>query len=148
MPENPFEVLRLDPTASEEEVVRQAGRLRRLSRGEAALNAVRQAVQELTRSAGERALHAVLTHPRPCYRWPALERLAAVHRRLPRAEGSGEAPPPDPDEFVDLLLRAVAEELELPPLPFEPPEGGDTPEEIARQTAEALWQGLLYDPGT
>jgi hypothetical protein len=148
MPENPFEVLRLDPTASEEEVVRQAGRLRRLSRGEAALNAVRQAVQELTRSAEGRALHAVLTHPRPCYRWPALERLAAEHRRPPRAAGSEAVPPPDITEFADLLLRILAEELDLAPQPFEPPEGGDTPEEVARQTAEALWQGLLYDPGT
>src|SRR5918912_670354 len=51
---NPFEVLRLDPSASEEEVVRQAGRLRQRVTDERSLNAVRQAVQELAGSAERR----------------------------------------------------------------------------------------------
>lgn len=80
---NPFEVLRLDPSASDEEVVRQGGRLRQRAADEETLAAIRQAVQALTANAEDRQLHSLLTHPRPCYRWPALERFAAAFRRPP-----------------------------------------------------------------
>ena len=79
--QNPFEVLHLDPTASIEEVVAQAGRLRQRAAGEAELTAIRQAVQLLTGSNEERFVQAMLTHPRPCYSWPALERFRATFRR-------------------------------------------------------------------
>jgi hypothetical protein len=143
--ENPFEVLRLPPTATEEEVVRQAGRLRQRAPGEAALNAVRQAVQALTGRAEDRALLALLTHPRPCYSWPALEKFAAAFRRAPAAEPGPACPPLDAEELTGLLLAALAEELDLPPLPFEVPAAGEDADEIHRQTAEALWQSLLGD---
>jgi hypothetical protein len=144
--DSPFEVLRLPPTASEEEVVRQAGRLRQRAGGEAALNAIRQAVQALTGRAEDRALLALLTHPRPCYSWPALEKFAAAFRRAPAAEPGGAACPPfDAEEFTALLLEALAEELDLPPLPFEVPPVAEDAAEIQRQTAEALWQALLGD---
>ena len=143
--ENPFEVLRLPPTASEEEVVRQAGRLRQRAAGEAALNAIRQAVQALTGRAEDRALLALLTHPRPCYSWPALEKFAAAFRRAPAAGHGAACPPFDAEEFTALLLEALAEELDLPPLPFEVPPVAEDGAEIQRQTAEALWQALLGD---
>ena len=144
--ENPFEVLRLPPTATEEEVVRQAGRLRQRATGEAALNAIRQAVQALTGRAEDRALLALLTHPRPCYSWPALEKFAAAFRRAPAVEaGAAACPPFDAEELTSLLLAALAEELDPPPLPFEVPAAAEDMAEIQRQTAEALWQALLGD---
>ena len=144
--ESPFEVLRLPPTATEEEVVRQAGRLRQRASGEAALNAIRQAVQALTGRAEDRALCALLSHPRPCYQWPALEKFAAAFRRAPAAEaGAAACPPFDAEELTSLLLAALAEELDLPPLPFEVPPAAEDAAEIQRQTAEALWQSLLCD---
>jgi hypothetical protein len=146
MTENPFEALRLPPGASEEEVVRQAGLLRQRATDEAARNAIRQAVQALTGRPEERALHALLTHPRPQHRWPALERFAATFRRAPASEaGAGACPPLDLDELTGLLLAAVAEELGPAPLPFEPVDTCEEADEVRRQTAEALWQGLLAD---
>jgi hypothetical protein len=140
---SPFEVLRLAPHSSEEEIVRQAGLLRQRATDEEALNAIRQAVQALTGQAEERALHALLTHPRPVYAWPALERLAAAFRRPPAG-----APPPAPldvDEFRELLLASVAQELELVSLPFEAVPLDESADEVRRQTFEALWQSLLAD---
>ena len=61
---NPFEALRLDPSSSEEEVVKQAARLRQRAADEAELAEVRQAVQALTGRPEDRLLHALLTHPR------------------------------------------------------------------------------------
>jgi hypothetical protein len=144
MSENPFERLQLDPAGTEEEVVRAAALLRRRAADEAALNAVRQAVQALTAHPEERLLHALLAHPQPAYRWPALERLAAAFRRPP----AGEAPPGPPldmSEFTDLLLAVVAQELEPAALPLEAPGEGESAEEVRRQAAEALWQGLPAD---
>jgi hypothetical protein len=104
---NPFEVLRLDPAASEEEIVRQAGRLRQRTVNEESLATLRRAVQLLTGRAEDRALHALLTHPRPCYRWPAVERFLALHRRPLKA-----SPCPELDlvEFTALLRAAQAGE--------------------------------------
>ena len=53
---NPFEALRLDPSASEEEAVKQAARLRQRAADEAELTAVRQAVQALTGRPEDRLL--------------------------------------------------------------------------------------------
>ena len=148
MTANPFEILRLDPSATEEEIVRQAGRLRQRATDEATRNAIRQAVQALTARAEDRELLALLTHPRPCHHWPALERFAAAFRRPPAATGTAPTCPPlDMEEFADILCGLIAEELELSPLPFEPIASGETPDEIERQSAEALWQSLIFDPG-
>jgi len=145
---NPFEVLRLDPSASEEEVVRRAGQLRQRASDEATLTALRQAVQALTGRSEERRLHALLSPPRPCYAWPALEQLATLYRRPPQtaAAESVSAPELDLQEFASLLLPLVRAELDPAPLPFTPPPVEETPEEIARQTAEALWQLLPFEP--
>lgn len=148
MTANPFEILRLDPSATEEEIVRQAGRLRQRATDEATRNAIRQAVQALTARAEDRQLLALLTHPRPSHHCPALERFAAAFRRPPASAGSAPACPPlDMEEFADLISKLVAEELELPPLTFEPIASTETPQEVERQTVEARWQSLLFDPG-
>lgn len=146
---NPFEVLRLDPGASEEEIVRAAGRLRLRAADEHAAAGVRQAVQALTGPAEARRLHALLTHPKPCYDWPALERFVAAFRRRPQAapDALPPCPPLDLAEFEALLLPLLAEELNVPPRPFAPVAAAEPPEEIRRQTVEALWQALLFDPG-
>jgi hypothetical protein len=103
-------------------------------------------VQALTGRAEDRALLALLTHPRPCYSWPALEKFAAPFRRAPAAEpGAAACPPVDAEGLTALLLAALAEELDLPPLPFEVPAAAEGAGEIRRQTAEALWQALLGD---
>lgn len=148
MTANPFEVLRLDPSATEEEIVRQAGRLRQRATDEATRNAIRQAVQALTARAEDRLLLALLTHPAPQHHWQALERFAAAFRRAPAAIRSNQpCPPLDFEEFTSLLRELAAEELELPPLSFESVPDEETPGEIERQTAEALWQSLVFDPG-
>lgn len=142
---NPFEVLRLDPSATEEEVVRQAGRLRQRSTPEE-LAAIRQATQALTGRAEERLLHALLTHPHPCYAQPALERFAATFRRPPPTPANtAPCPPLDLHELASLLEGLLADELEFAPPPFVPLPATDDAEEIERQAAEALWQSLLYD---
>jgi hypothetical protein len=143
---NPFEVLRLDPTAPEEEVVRQAGRLRQRAADEAAHNAVRLAVQALTASAAARGLHALLTHPRPAHQAAALERFAAAFRRPPGSANPPACVPLDLEEFTALLRSLVAQQLEVPALGFEGVPAPEGPEEIRRQTAEALWESLLFDP--
>ena len=143
--ESPFEVLRLPPTASEEEVVRQAGRLRQRA-NEAELAAIRQATQVLTGHPEERLLHALLTHPKPCYASSALDRFAAVFRRAPQTPANTTpCPPLDVREFARLLEALLADELELPPPPFDALPAADDAEEIERQAGEAVWQSLLYD---
>jgi hypothetical protein len=147
MSANPFEVLRLDPSASEEAIVRQAGRLRQRSTDEATRNAIRQAVQALTARAEDRQLLALLTHPAPCHHWPALERFAATFRRPPTPEACPPCPALDLREFEGLVKQLAAAELDWTPLVFEPIAAGEEREEIDRQTVEALWQSLLFDPG-
>jgi hypothetical protein len=145
---NPFEILRLDPSATDEEIVRQAGRLRQRATDEATRNAIRQAVQALTARPEDRLLFALLTHPAPRHHSPALDRFVAAFRRPPAVTGSGEpCPPVDIEEFTGLLRELAAEELEMAPLSFEPIPAEETPAEIERQTAEALWQSLVFDPG-
>jgi hypothetical protein len=143
---NPFEVLHLAPTASEDEIVRRASQLRRRAGDEAALAELRRAVQSLTGRAEERQLLSLLTHPRPGYAMPALERLAKAFRRPPMsAEAVESCLAFDFVEFAGLIGRQLAEELDVPPAPFEEVASEDGPEEIRRQTEEALWQGLLID---
>lgn len=146
MARNPFEVLQLDPSCSPEEVVRQGARLRQRAASEADANAIRQAVQALTGSEDDRLLAALLTHPRPGYPSAALEQFAAAFRRAPTPSEEQPAPPFDAGAFGALLLATQAEGLELPARPFEFPEGGEAPEEIERQSAEALWQSLPGNP--
>jgi hypothetical protein len=148
MQRNPFEVLKLDPGATEEEIVRQAGRLRQRATDEAEVAAIRQAVQALTGKPEERQLHALLTHPKPEYANAALERLIAAFRRPPAAGGPAPAPevPFDAEEFYRLLLAQAAAGLEMPAQPFEPVPRTEDAAEIRKQLAEALWQSLLYDP--
>ena len=55
-------------------------------------------------------------------------------------------PPLDLEEFSELVRSLSAEELELAAPPFEALPSGETPEEVCRQTMEALWQNLLFDP--
>ncbi len=143
---NPFEVLHLDPAASEEEIVRHAGRLRQRVTDEETLTAIRQAVQALTARPEDRRLWALLTHPRPEYSHPALDRLAATFRRPPVApEEAAVCPGLDEQEFLALLIGQVLEELELPALEFEPVAPVEDAAEIQRQLAEALWQSLPAD---
>jgi hypothetical protein len=148
MPDNPFEVLRLSPASTEEEIVRHAARLRQRAGSEVEMNAIRQAVQALTTSALERDRHALLTHPRPGWHNPELEWLAGAFRRPPTPAEPPATPPFDEAEFTDLLLAALAATLDFQPLPLEPIDSPEDPAEVRRQTAEALWQSLLVDART
>jgi hypothetical protein len=125
---NPFEVLRLDPTASNEEVVAQACRLKQRGANERELTAIRQAVQILTGSGDERFVQAMLSHPHPRYHWPALERLWAAFRRPP--QGAGEQTPrcpPKLEEFAEMLLPILGERWDVEKLPDLPEETGKHP---------------------
>jgi hypothetical protein len=134
---NPFEVLRLDPTASDEEVIAQAGRLRQRAADEEEVNAIRQAVQVLTGSAAERFVHQMLAHPRPCYDWPALERFRAAFRRPPPAAPGG--PAPDPAEVARLLGSFLTGDLDLGPAESV---GSEPAEDMARADLESQWRRL------
>jgi hypothetical protein len=140
---NPFEVLKLDPSAGEEQIVQRAALLRQTSTDEATLTAVRQAVQALTNSAAARQLESLLTHPAPVHDWPRLDRLTAVFRRPPE-EATAQAQPVslDVEEIRELLQPLLTRSLENPPLLFEPPAIRETTEEIMRQSIEGLWQIL------
>jgi hypothetical protein len=146
MHDNPFELLRLPPTATEEDAVRQAERLCQRAADEPARNAIRQAVRQLTGSAEERALHALLTHPRPDHGNAELERFQIAFRRPPASTAqAANCPELDLEAVRALLRQALAGELEPGMLPLEAVPVDDPPEEIARQTAEAMWQSLVSD---
>ncbi len=99
-----------------------------------------------TGSAEEQALHALLTHPRPDHGHAELERFQAAFRRPPKSESAaGPLPALDLDEVRDLLRQALAAELEPTSMPLESLAVDDSPDEIARQTAEVLWQSLVMD---
>jgi hypothetical protein len=145
---NPFEVLGLDPGATEEQIVHKAGRLRQRCADEATLTAIRQAVQALTGNAEDRQLHALLAHPQPAYQWPALEQLVRAHRRPPAANSTPTTCPTlDVEEFAALLRALLADELEITPESFEPVPSEVNAIELFRQAEEAQWQKLLCDPG-
>jgi hypothetical protein len=143
--QNPFEVLCLDPAAGNEEVVARAGRLRQQATGEPEVTALRQAVQALTGPAAERFLQAMLTHPRPCYLWPDLDRLRAVFRRPPGPAEVALSPCPafDWTEFALLLQQAAGEPGD--PAHLALPEEQETPggREGSWETAVARWQDLV-----
>jgi hypothetical protein len=146
MSDNPFEVLKLPPTASPEEIVRQGARLMQRTTDEPARNAIRQAVRALTESDEARGLQALLTHPNPGQGSGELERFTTAFRRPPRASGEAACPPVDVEEFRVLMLDAIAGESPPPPLTLERIESNEPAEEIERQTAEALWQSLVAQP--
>jgi hypothetical protein len=81
--DNPFEILGLDPTATDEQIVRRAALLHQLATDDDTHTRLRQAVQALTGSPGQRQLWALLTHPRPIHDWPALDQFIAAFRHLP-----------------------------------------------------------------
>ena len=143
---NPFEVLCLDPAATEEGVVRQAERLRQRTTDETVLGAIRQAAMALTGTPEERQLHALLTHPRPAVASPALDRFAAAFRRAPVATAPSPCPDLDRAEFLRLLLNAAVEESDPPSTPFDPVASADDADEISRQWTAAVWRSLLFDP--
>jgi hypothetical protein len=145
---NPFEALRLDPAAGEEQIVAHAGRLRQRTTDDAEVAAIRRAVQALTGRAEERWLHQLFTHPRPCYQWRALERLVAAYRRpVPPSEAAGaggrlpECTEPDFGELAILLDPSTAGEAPIPA------DIGACSEKTRQQIASALWQCLLHDFG-
>jgi hypothetical protein len=146
MTETPFETLKLPPTATPEEIVRRGALLCRRLSDEGARDAVRQAVRELTESDESRALQALLTHPDPAHDSPELERFQSAHRRPPRAREQAASPPLDIEEFRGLLLGFIAAETPARPLSLERVEAAESPEEIERQSAEALWQSLVAQP--
>ncbi len=147
MKDNPFEVLKLDPSATEEEIVRRAGQLRQTATEEE-LTEVRQAVQALTGQAEARRLFALLTHPGPVHAWPALDRLEAVFRRPP--QGSKQEAPALPAldlaEVGSLLRPLLLAALDDAPLDAEMPAIIETPEEILKQTIEGVWKVLPFEP--
>src|SRR5262245_57261227 len=116
--ENPFELLRLQPTAAAAEIVRHAGRLRQRNPDEADVAAVRQAVQALTGDTQERLLHELLSFANACYRWPAVEALASRWRRPPTPAAAPFQAKLDLSEFAALLRRLAAEQWQPVPLPL------------------------------
>ena len=149
MSENPFEVLKLDPNATEEEIVQQAGRLRQQTTNEQELTAIRQAVQALTSGDEERALLRLFTHPQPDHDGSAVENLANAFRRPPQASASQDVPECsalDLEALAEIMKPFVVRELRPEKLPLEPAAIEETPKEIERQTIEAMWQALPFDP--
>jgi hypothetical protein len=144
---NPFEVLQLDPLATPEEIVAQAGRLRQTAADEEEMNRIRQAVQALTAQPEDRDLVAMFTFPRPGYQLPERDRFLQAFRRspAPAAPMPTDIPPLDETEVAMLILGVLSEELAAPPVPLEPLPLEEGAEDIRAQQAEALWQSLLYD---
>lgn len=146
MTETPFETLKLPPTATNEEIVRQGAALCRTTADESVRDAIRQAVRSLTEKDEDRVLQALLTHPNPEYHSAERERFIAAHRRPPRSESQVSVPPLDIEEARTLLLSLLTNEPPAAPLPLERLAAVEPPEEIERQTAEALWQSLVAQP--
>lgn len=143
---NPFEILEVGPAATDDDVVKRAGEKRQRATTAAELAEVRRAVQALTASAKDRCLLSLLAHPRPAYNAPALVRLAQIYRSSPLPASSNPACPAiDLAEFADLAAVRMAAELEPPQLPFAPVGSEEEPAEVRRQSAEAIWEGLIFD---
>ncbi len=143
--QNPFEILHLDPSADNQEVIAQAGRLRQRAIGEPEVTALRQAVQALTGAAEERFVQQMLTHPRPCCHWPDLDRFRAAFRRPPQP-AAGELPPCpslDVHEFTRALEQAVGPLHGLPHGPGPEGQGRSGAENEPWESARDHWQELL-----
>lgn len=136
---NPFEVLQLPVDATTEQIMVAAARLAQSGDEEA-----REAVRQLTASDEERQLHAWLTPPGSVGRSAELERFVTQHRRPPAGLPLN-VPPVDETELRALLRAALLRELQPRPVPLQTVPINETPEEIARQTAEAVWMSLLFD---
>ena len=145
MPDNPFEILRLDPTTSVEEAMRQADRLAGETADEPLRQRLRGAAQQLTISPDRAALAALLTPPAPGYSSDALREFIVRHGSPPAGTPSEARPRLDLDEFRRRLLETIAGELSPGVAELEPLEITESGAEIARQTAEAMWQALLSD---
>ena len=146
---NAFETLKLNPSATEEEIVQQAGKIRQRTTDEATQSKIRQAVQQLTSTEEKRRLESLLTYQEPRYDWDAIVRLMNAHRRPPAGEqvqSQEQCPPLDAKLLASLLREMWANELQSGELSFVPPRIEELPEELDRQTVEALWRALLYDP--
>jgi hypothetical protein len=143
--QNPFEVLRLDPAAGNEEVVARAARLRQQATAEPEVTALRQAVQALTGPTEERFLQAMLTHPRPCYLWADLDRLRAAFRRPPGQVEATLSPCPafDWTEFASLLQQAAGEPGDPAHLSVSEEKVTSRGGEESWESAVARWQGLV-----
>lgn len=146
MTDNPYEVLQLSPEAGEAEIVARAALLCQRTPDEAARGRYRQAAVRLTASLEQRRLFALLTHPHPDPAGAERQRFIAAFRRPP-AGITAALPGVDVTEFDALLRDLLARDLDTPAGPFEAVAAGVSAEEIARQTAEALWQRLLAEPG-
>jgi hypothetical protein len=149
MNSNPFEVLKLDPSATEEEIVRKAGLLRQTASDEETLTAVRQAVQALTGRPEDRTLLGLLTHQGAVHQWPALDRLESAFRKPPESTQAAPAEQLaiDLKEVAALLRPILVETLADEPVPLEMPPVVETPEEIQTQTVEGVWQVLPFEIG-
>ena len=145
MPDNPFEVLRLDPTTSVEEAMRHADRLAGETTDEPLRQRLRQATQQLTASPDRAALAALLTPPAPGYASEDLRAFIAKYGPPPAGTPAEARPRLDESEFRRRLLEAIAGELSPGVAELEPLEIAESGAEIARQTAEAMWQALLSD---
>ena len=145
MPDNPFEVLRLDPTASVEDAIRQADRLAQETADEPLKQRLRQAAHQLSSSPDRAALFALLTPPAPGYASEVLREFIVRHGSPPVGTPTEARPRLDEDEFRRRLLETVADDLSPGVAELEPLEIAESGAEIARQTAEAMWQALLSD---
>lgn len=146
MTDSPFDILGLPPTAGEDEVVRQAARLCGRTSDEAARGRYREAARLLTGDAARRELFALLTHPGSHPESPELTRFVNAHRRPPASPAAPAARPPlDAAEVRAMLREARLAELAPAPRPLALVEAGEPADEVARQTAEALWQGLVAE---
>jgi hypothetical protein len=145
MPDNPFEVLRLDPATSVEEAIRLADRLAQETTDEPLRQRLRQAAQQLAISPDRAALAALLTPPAPAYSSETLHEFLVRHGSPPTGTPSAALPALDEDEFRRRLLETIAGELSPGVAELEPLEITEGGAEIARQTAEAMWQALLSD---
>lgn len=144
MMEQPFEVLRLPPTATAEQAVRQAARLTQLAPDEATRNRVRQAIQQLMASPQAWTLASLLAHPLPQYERPEVERFVAQHRRPPAGLAAAPLPEVDWEELRAVRLDWLESQRSLPTLPLEPMPNAEAEEAPAENTA---WPRLVDQPG-
>jgi hypothetical protein len=141
--QNPFEILRLDPAVTTDQVVAQAGRLRQRAVGEDEWTAIRRAVQALTGTGEDRTLASLFTHPRPCYHWPASDQLAAAFRRPPNLPNSTESSLlGEKTALADVLRSGIAEQEDAEGWSLAGKGQAEADEETWTQGAAVAWQRL------